>query len=654
MGSLASAVAPDAQATQKHVDHHPPLEDLSDVLKGQRAQYAQALTLIEKRQWHKLGTLKQQLETYPLAPYLDYAELIGTMHIKRRGEITAFLEKNAGSVLAQRLRSTWLNYLAKRAQWSNFLLYYAPEEASTARQCQYQLAKYHRDNRADAMAAGLDLWIEGQSQPRQCDSLFRVLINTGAIQDHHAWQRFNLALLNHNRSLARYTRRFMTQAETRKRADLYYNLDRHPHTVRQVAHRLDESDHATNIMGQALRRLARVNPLEAEKYWPLWKEKLASDPSATAEFISALVKALIKSGNPAEADVYLEEYAQIINQVSAGDLLEWRIRHALRAQQWSDVQLWITRLTPERQQRSEWRYWLIRSLQNLPPVDVDVIQKLAKELAKERDFYGFVISEKLQQPYRYNHHPVSIPPATLKEVAALPALKRARELYSHGMTLEANREWHVATKEFGNNEWLAAATLAARWGWHSRAIIAMAQAKYWDDIVIRFPLVYEKLLSKAAASDRIEPQMLFAIARQESAFERDAVSRAGAVGLLQLMPATAKATAKTFNIPYRGRNQLRAVETNVPIGSRYFKSLVERFHNNRILAAAAYNAGPERVSKWLSKSAGTQPFDIWIELIPFKETRGYVKNVLMYATIYGHRLGAENRILETHEREQLL
>jgi soluble lytic murein transglycosylase len=290
----------------------------------------------------------------------------------------------------------------------------------------------------------------------------------------------------------------------------------------------------------------------------------------------------------------------------------------------------------------------------MPQSESNPSLQLTQELALERDFYGFLASEKLEQKYSFNHRPLQVDNATSARVRAMPALQRARELYFHEFIVEANREWHAATREFDRAEWMAAARLTHQWQWHSRAIIAMARAEYWDDIVIRFPLAYQHSLKRAAQSSGVASPTLFAIARQESAFERHATSSAGAIGLLQIMPATARATARKFVIPYRNKMQLRDIETNLPIGSQYYKSLLTNFNNNRILATAAYNAGPDRVGKWLARSRGKLPFDIWVELIPFKETRGYVTNVLMYSAIYSHRLGIDAPMLNASERARLL
>jgi soluble lytic murein transglycosylase len=233
-------------------------------------------------------------------------------------------------------------------------------------------------------------------------------------------------------------------------------------------------------------------------------------------------------------------------------------------------------------------------------------------------------------------------------------MQRARELHFHGDSLDANREWSAASKNYRQQDWVAAAVLASQWQWHNKAIASMGSAKYWDDVEIRFPLAYVEPINQAAKKAGIENYLLFALARQESAFNASATSGAGAMGLVQVMPATAKSTARKHRLPYRSKKQLHSASINLPIGSSYYRDMLERFGNNRILATAAYNAGPSRVDQWLRKTDGKLPFDVWMTLIPFKETRIYVRNVMMYSAIYSRKLGLTPPMLLQHERDMLL
>jgi len=182
----------------------------------------------------------------------------------------------------------------------------------------------------------------------------------------------------------------------------------------------------------------------------------------------------------------------------------------------------------------------------------------------------------------------------------------------------------------------------------------MVKASRWDDLETRFPVLHRHEFAAQARHNDLPMPLLFAVARQESAFRADALSPAGARGLMQLMPATATEVAQRHGIPYRGPQQLLDPAVNIQLGTRYYRDMLRRFQDNRILATAAYNAGPGRVRQWLERSGGRLPFDAWIEAIPFQETRNYVQNVLAFSAIYAHRLGTDERILSAREREQSL
>lgn len=152
-----------------------------------------------------------------------------------------------------------------------------------------------------------------------------------------------------------------------------------------------------------------------------------------------------------------------------------------------------------------------------------------------------------------------------------------------------------------------------------------------------------------ARARQINSTWVYAITRQESAFMADARSHAGAMGLMQLMPATARETARQYDIPYSSTNDALIPERNIAIGTAYLSRLNGQFQGNRVLASAAYNAGPGRVRQW-TRGMGSLPADVWVEAIPFDETRKYVQSVLSYAVIYGEKLGIKQSVMEQHER----
>ncbi|NNF97277.1 MAG: transglycosylase SLT domain-containing protein, partial [Halobacteria archaeon] len=246
--------------------------------------------------------------------------------------------------------------------------------------------------------------------------------------------------------------------------------------------------------------------------------------------------------------------------------------------------------------------------------------------------------------YQFAHTPLVYQDSELADVEALPAIQRAREFYAIKRTVDARREWNYAIQRMPQPQLLKAAKLADAWGWHDRAITTLAEAKYWDDLELRFPLAHQQQVLNQAARQQINPAWAFAIIRQESAFTADARSHAGALGLMQLLPRTARDMARSLRVRKPRKSDILKIDTNIQLGVGYLKKVQDRYQGHPVLATAAYNAGPSNVKRWLPDN-GAVAADIWIETVPFKETRDYLKRVLTYTVIYEQRLGQQPKSL---------
>ena len=294
---------------------------------------------------------------------------------------------------------------------------------------------------------------------------------------------------------------------------------------------------------------------------------------------------------------------------------------------------WLDRLPDSHIDEDRWQYWRARSLEMTGKKEQ--AQVIYETISSERSFYGFLAADKLGKDYSLNNEQLDIDPELEKSVADMPAIQRASELFQLKRYLDARREWYATTRLFDENELQAAAKIAHSWNWHDRAIIALSKAKSWNDLQIRFPVKHQDQVYKNAERSEIDPAWIYAMMRQESAFMPDAISPVGARGLMQLMPATAKSVARKLKQKYPSKYELLQPEKNIRLGTAYLKEVYQRFENP-VLAIAAYNAGPHRVKRWLPEA--DMPADIWIELVPFKETRNYLKNVLAYTVIYAEKL----------------
>ena len=308
---------------------------------------------------------------------------------------------------------------------------------------------------------------------------------------------------------------------------------------------------------------------------------------------------------------------------------EWQIRLALLDADWKAVSQLVTKLPKDEQTSERWSYWsaVAASHQQLPYRDQ------LETLSHTRSFYGFLASELLNKPFSLNHAGAEFTDKEAEAIAKRPAFQRISELYKLGRDYDARSEWNTATAKMSRHEQYISSHIVQDWGWYQQAIIGAARSKYWNDIELRFPNPYQNYFTVSAPKNGISPYWAAAITRQESALLPTARSRVGARGLMQLMPATARHTAKAHDISLQNLDALYEPATNISLGTAYLGDMFSRFDNNMIYATAAYNAGPHRVNRWLA-ARGNQPIDIWIETIPYNETRNYVQNVVAYMAIY--------------------
>lgn len=617
-------------------------------LAHQRTQYNEAVTALSKGDKPRFRALKRELRDYPLYPYLLYAEYRTYLERQESDTIARFLTRYQDTPLAGQLRKTWLDHLRKTDARDDFLNFYSEKHASIEHQCYRQQITYPGPNN-EAIRAGIALWRAGESRPKACDPLFDRLIADGHISDEVAWQRYVAAILNHEYGLANYITRFFSSDRYQNLARRLLAVDREPITLNQYPLFDEHSSEILAVIARGLQHLARQNAEQALSLWNRYHQSHTFSPDAEKAIVTTLIRELFRQGRTLAADTLLENSLPNVDS----SLVDWRLQQAIKAGLWQTVLTWADRLPPSMSDTSRWLYWRARALE-MSGGDGAEVQRLLGKIAHERSFYGFLAAESLGQIPQMQHRPVDISSQRIDELASTPPFRRAEELLYHGDTTMARREWWHQLSGKDADQWIVAAKLAERWQWHHQAITSMIQAGYWDDIGVRFPLAYQAVFTRNARETAVPLHLLMALSRQESSFAPSIVSPAGARGLMQLMPATAAETAKREGIRYSSRRELFDPDVNVRLGSRYYRRMLERFDNNRILATAAYNAGPARVDSWLRQTAGTLPYDAWIEVIPFPETRNYVQNVLAFSMIYAHKLNLDVKILEAREKSRNL
>ena len=397
-------------------------------------------------------------------------------------------------------------------------------------------------------------------------------------------------------------------------------------------------------VGLGLRRLARQDPEKALDLLDLYARQMAFSSDEKVAIAREIGLTLARRFD-ARA---LKVMAQYDPELRDNTVTEWRTRLLLRLGRWDEAYQLTRQLPEDLAKTTRWRYWQARSLQLAQPQSQQPLLGY-QPLARERDYYGFLAADRIQAPYSLNHKPLPLDPRLLQKVRNTAGIRRAMEFHNRGLIADGRREWYHVSRLFSRDEMVAQAKLAYDMQWYFPAIRTISQAQYWDDLDIRFPMAYRDNMVREARLRGLHSSWVFAITRQESAFMNDARSGVGAMGLMQLMPATAKETAKRYGIPLANPQLAYQPDINIQLGAAYLNQVLGQFNGNRVLASAAYNAGPGRVRQWL-KDAKHLSFDVWVETIPFDETRQYVQNVLSYAVIYGKKLNAPQPLVDWHER----
>ncbi len=599
-------------------------------LKQLRQQYSQAQKALQTGKMSKYRRLKKNLRDYPLYPYLEYAELTRRLSRTSSEQVLTFIDENPGTPLAARLHRKWLASLARGGRWQTLVAHYTPNDSKQL-QCYYAKALLKTGQAERAMTVVSEYWLTGKSLPKACDPVIQAWHKSGELTDELVWDRIRLTMQDGRPRLARYLGRYLSDSQrhwltvwqkTRRNPRLEFNDTRIPadHTI------------ARWIRIDGLVRLSRLDAIEAAQRWLHLSERYEFQADEKKRINRHLALRLLRSDDP-NADFWLKTL-----KLGSQDqrVAEWYIISALRDQDWETALAWIERLDGKEQQTERWRYWRGRVLEATGRLEEARSAYLLN--TNSRGYYGFLSADHAGFPYRFGDRPLSFSHEELRSVHEIPGILRAQELFLLGESVNARREWHHALMLMDDSQLLKAAQLADQWGWHDRAIIAFGRARYWDDLERRFPLAHQELVLKQSKQFNINPAWAFAVIRQESAFTRDARSGAGAMGLMQLLPRTARQLARSLHIPMRSRRDLLNVRTNVRLGVGYLREVKDRFDGNKVLATAAYNAGGLRVKQWLPNN-GSLPADVWVEGVPFTETRNYLKRVLSYTVIYEQRLG---------------
>ncbi len=601
---------------------------LSDRYAPQRGSFEKVLAA-QSAGRHKLaGQLALGLEEYPLYPYYVYNDLRRRLHHHPSDAVARFLSVYDNSFLSVRLREEWLTQLSRAGRWQAFLDFYRPSDNLKLR-CLQLTARLRVGVIEGLLADTQAVWLHGKSLPDECDPAFARLYKSARLGDDLLWQRMRLAMQEGNAGLAGFLGRRLESAHYKALNSL--RGDAHGRPAKALARKdIDDDADARAILLYALKRLCRSGIAVCEKAWAKVVPRYAFSTAELGDAAVIVALAAARKDHPRRiALLDAVPDASLTTPVQA-----YRIREGILTRSWAQLARWTRTDPPEGVSGLRWRYWRARALDALG--EETAARAEFEGLAQERDYYGFLAADQIGTDYRFHHAPVAATPIEFDGLMAIPGVPRARELYLLGRKYQARREWAFELSRLDKRQLETAASVAAAWNWPDRAIFALGKARSYDDLEMRFPLLYADVAQVLAARRKLEPARVMAITRSESAFISDARSGAGALGLMQLMPATAREMARQVGAKFSTAKRLYNPKYNLTLGTAYLAQMLKRFDGNFAMATAAYNAGPHRVRQW-QKSTCT-PADIWIDSIPFTETRRYVRRAYFYTAVYQWRM----------------
>ena len=598
---------------------------------SERTIFEQAELALKKKNIPLFKKHAEQIKDYPLYPYLKYMELQQNIAAISINKLQNFINSYPDSPLGPKLRDAWLYNNAKNENWNNFIKGYQYSD-NVELQCYYIWGHYKVNKDPAILKYAEPIWLNGVSQPGACNAVFIAWEQHHVITRTILWQRIKLSINSNNPQLARFLAKKLKKSEVGL-VELWIRTNDNPYLINKQYYFTSKHPAITEILVHGISKIAALNVNDAIDSW----KQIAKQHPFTEKHWATVVKNigmnLAKIKHP-ETEKWLSKISPHYMEQS---ILEARLHFALHSKNWQNI-VQISKYLPSPLNKNEqWLYWKARALEILGRRQES--QTIFKQVAGHRSYYGFLASVKASTAYTFKHQAIPLCETDLMTVSKKPALIRAYELHQIGRHNVGAIEWDYALRSMTNKEKEIAAAIAAKWKLPNWSITALMHSSSRNNLLLRFPQTYSNHILREASNNQLDPALIFAITRQESAFITSARSSAGCLGLMQLLPSTAKMVAKSLRESLVSETELLTADKNIRLGSKYFRIILNQYKQNSVLAAAAYNAGPGRVKQWLPKY--DMAADTWIESIPYKETRNYVKNILTYTTIYQQLLGKQ-------------
>ena len=566
------------------------------------------------------------LEDYPLYPYLPYERL------RRQGdkasfkEVAQFLAAHGDSLPGHRLRAQLLERYGRTQRHAEFLEIYDPASASVDLRCHAFAARRARKVAGDAEAEALALFDALESDRIDCRPVLAYLRAAGQLTPARIEARIDAALAAGHTGLAQVLSLELPKAQ-RAAAQRRILARAQPAVAISQAARWPADAHSAAAAVLALQQLAKKDAPGAEGHYQALRRRLPFNEVQRGRIEAEIARFAAVDRLP-QAAAWLQ---RVPAAAFDDNLREWQVRYHLRRLEYAQALAGLDGMGAALRAQSRWRYTRGRVLELLGRADEARADFAAA--AAEANFHGFLAADRIGGAYAICPADGLLDAERALAVLNLGGVQRALEWYAIGDSDRARAEWFWQLPRFTPEQRREAGLILSREGLHEWAIFTLNTEPLMRQYEARFPLLQVDTVTREAARAGLQPAWVFGLIRAESAWNPNARSPVGARGLMQLMPATAAAVAKSLGVR---ADPLTDPAHNIRLGTTYLGRRVTELDGNPVLATGAYNAGIGAVRRWLS--APLPPWDLWVETVPYKETREYIARVLAFAVLYDWRL----------------
>lgn len=591
--------------------------------------------------------LLTELNNYPLASDAAWQILKNTATLDF-AQIIAYQAKYPATTATVQLKNQWVSQQIQQENWSAILANRAQLPNNTASSCALLLAEY-KNSLATTQPASKEktqqwannvqkIWLNGSNLPKYCSPLFDAWTQQGYQTPKLVQQRAIFALEQNNINLIKQLSKTTGDKKLKEWLNNLVIFSTKPYFTQSDSlffiNKLNpKNDIDKRILVTLFPAFVKTlndknieNPQTPFKRYADWAIRFQLTSAQQKQWLITFLKQIFDSPLP---DIQQWRDKQLM-ELKNDTLSERRIRMAIREKQ--DIAPWLALLSSKAQQKEEWQYWIAQQLKSQG--NHTEARKILQKLTALRSFYGLLAAQDLGVDYSPMMQQITPNPQMLSDTAIQTALAQIAEWRYWQENQQALQVWSTLLSAVSFEKKLQLAHYAIEQQWFDLAVEATIQAKAWGYITLRLPNAYQNWFDLMLKNKKIDRTFAMAIARQESAWKHYVSSSANAMGLMQLLPSTAQQTAKAFNLPYKNSQQLFEPFDNIMLGTAHLQQLYDKYGDNRILIAAAYNAGAMRVDQWLQKANGQLSMAEFVASIPFYETRGYVQNVIVYAFYY--------------------